>query len=111
MTTPNEWWVKQNDTYGYITEQLLDENLVGVNLAGASVAFHMKRSTDAAYKVKAAATVLDSANGIVRYAWTGTDLNTVGNFNFEWQVTFVSGKVLTFPNDGYNLIHVLKELA
>ena len=108
----NEWWVKQNDTRGFITSQLLDENLAPVNIGGgATVKFHMKRPTDAAAKVNVAATIIDAALGIVRHSWSGTELSIAGDFEAEWEVTFAGPSVLTFPNDGYDLVHVLKELA
>ena len=112
-TTKNEWWVKQNDELGFITEQLLDEYGNPYPLTDAtSVTFSMRRPTDATAKVSAAATIITPSAGIVRYAWATDDTDVAGDFQQEWEVMF-TGPLgpLTFPNDGYNIVHVLKELA
>lgn len=107
----NVWYVKRNDTYGNITEQLLDENLAPVNLTGCTVRFNMRLKTAAAAKVAANAAIVSAATGVVRYQWQGTDTNTSGEYRAEWQVTFPSGQVQTYPNDGYNTIMILSDLA
>lgn len=107
----NVWYVKRNDTYGNVTEQLLDENLAPVNLAACTVKFNMRTKTGAAAKVSANATIVSASTGIVRYQWQGTDTNTSGEYRAEWQVTFPSGQIQTYPNDGYSTITILPDLA
>ncbi len=105
------WYVKRNDTYGNVTEQLLDENLSPVNLTGCAVKFNMRLKTASVAKVSAAATIVNAATGTVRYQWQGTDTNTTGDYRAEWQVTFSSGQVQTYPNDDYITIHIINDLA
>jgi hypothetical protein len=69
-----------------------------------------------------AGTVVITANGVVNadqinnkgyvsYSWGGSDLTTEGVFLAEWEVTFLSGKKETFPNNGYDVVRVTKEIA
>lgn len=106
-----EWYVKRNDTYSSVTEQLLDENLSPVNLSGCVVKFNMRLKTAAVAKVSSSATIVNAATGTVRYQWQGADTDTAGEYRAEWQVTFSSGRVQTYPNDTYNTIHILSDLA
>ncbi|CAB4176084.1 Domain of unknown function DUF2479 [uncultured Caudovirales phage] len=107
----NTWYVKRNDTYGNVTEQLLDENLAPVNITGASVKFSMRTRTGSVAKVSSAATIVTAATGIVKYQWVTGDTDTAGDYRAEWQVTFSSGKIQTYPNNGYDTISILQDLA
>ena len=105
------WYVKRNDTYGNVTEQLLDENLSPVNLTGCTVKFNMRLKTAATAKVSASASIVNAATGTVQYQWQSTDTDTAGEYRAEWQVTFASGRVQTYPNSTYNTIYILSDLA
>jgi hypothetical protein len=50
-------------------------------------------------------TVVDAANGLVRYEWQAGDTDVVGEFYAEYVVTWTEGEQ-TFPDDGYHLIDV-----
>jgi len=66
------------------------------DLTGASVKFRMRAELSSVLKVDAAATILSPATaGQVRYAWTGTDTDTAGDFLGWWRVTLPS----TDPQD------------
>ena len=109
-----KWYAKQGDQYGYITEQLLDENLDPVDLTAIqSVTFEMQTPGSGL------PTVSDSANcevlgnpldGIVRYQWQPGDLDAHGQYFFEWRILFSTDRVQTFPSNGYNFIAVLRKL-
>lgn len=61
-------------------------------------------------KVDAAATVVAPTGGTVRYDWVGTDTDTAGNYQAEWQVTWPGGKKQTFPTIGYHSISIEADL-
>lgn len=83
-----------------------------VNLTGATgVRFIMKSSpTASTAKVDAAATVIDANNGIVEYAWTGTDTDTAGEYVIEFEVNW-SGEKQTFPSFNYFTASIQPDLA
>jgi hypothetical protein len=35
----------------------------------------------------------------------------VGKFQQEWEVVYPTGKILTFPNDGYNIVKIIADLG
>lgn len=101
--------IKQNDTSPSLQATLKDASLTAINLAGASVQFHMK-AVDGTLKVDAAMTVVDAANGVVQYNWQAGDTDTVGAYYAEFEVTYADTTVETFPNNGNKVISVVKEL-
>ncbi|HEX7050014.1 MAG TPA: BppU family phage baseplate upper protein [Longimicrobiales bacterium] len=104
-----EFWVKRNDVGGTISTTLSDAT-GPVDLTGATVAFHLGRAGQPAL-VSAAATVTNAAGGVVSYTWAAGDTDTEGDWQAEWEVTFPSGEVRTFPNDGYDTVHIRADLA
>jgi hypothetical protein len=47
----------------------------------------------------------------VEYQPIPEDMETKGKFKQEWEVVFNDGKILTFPNDGYNTVNILEDLG
>jgi hypothetical protein len=59
----------------------------------------MKLTSTGAVKVSlASATLVTAAAGLVKYSWAAEDVNTAGTYSGEFQVTFLSGGIQTFPN-------------
>lgn len=82
----------------------------GMNLAGATVTFRMRlRDTDVS-KVSATATVIDAANGVVEYVWTGTDTDTAGEYEGDWRAT-IGGKLGIWPSEGYDRILITDDVG
>lgn len=90
---------KQGDTYPDISDTIEDDS-GPYDLTGASVRFIMSY-TDGTAKVNSAATIAADQvtnRGRVSYTPGVNDMDTVGIFNWEWQVTLGNGRVQTIPN-------------
>lgn len=109
-----KWFAKQGDKGGFITEQLLDENMAPVDLTAVeSIRFEMERRRTPEYEVAddTHTEVLgDPLDGIVRYTIQDGDLDVPGEFRFEWRVVFSTDRVQTFPSNGFNTLEVIKQL-
>lgn len=44
-------------------------------------------------------------------SWAAADVDTVGEFDGEWEVTYSSGLKLTFPSDGFLWVRILEDLG
>ena len=105
------FYIKQNDTAPSIQATLKDADGIAVSLAGATVSFKMRKQGSATAKVNAAATIVNSAEGIVKYNWIAADTNTVGTYQAEFQVTYANATVETFPNATYLKVKVIDDIA
>jgi hypothetical protein len=100
MTAPNNtFYIKQNDTLPVIQEYLRNADGTAIDLTtiSGSPKFHM-RDGAGTVKVNSNGTVISPTLGLVQYAWTGADTNTAGAYYREWEITFLSGKIVTTPN-------------
>lgn len=106
-----DFYIKRGDLLPELNAVLQDA-IGPVNLAGATVRFHMRvpGSTGTA-KVGTAATVVTAATGAVKYTWTGTDTDTVGRYYGEFEVTWGDARKQTFPNNAQLIIEVTSDLA
>lgn len=115
------FYIKQNDTGPAIQAQLLREDESGtiqignkfysaVDVTGAAIEFHMAPADGGAVKVSAAGSIVVAASGQVQYAWAAGDTDTVGKYVCEWQVTFASGVIETFPNIRHDNVVVSAEI-
>jgi len=104
------FFIKRNDTSPIFRAILKDGDDVVVNVTGATVRFHMF-DQDMVVKVDAAATINNGAAGDVQYAWIAADTDTAGFFDSEFEVTFSGGRIETFPNYGYQRVHIYEDLV
>lgn len=65
------------------------------NLTGATVTFQMRRARDRKLMVDADATIVEPASGTVSYTLEGNDTAIVGDYIYQWQVTYADGKKQT----------------
>ena len=112
MASSTTFTIKRNDTKKAI-DGILKANTTVVNLTQCTVKFIMALSTkkNAVPKVSKAASIVDATAGTVSYQWVVGDLDTTGVYNAEWEVTFLDGKIATFPDDGYLTVNVVADLG
>lgn len=93
----------QNDT-GRVINDTLQTDGSADDVTGATVAFTLWDADDGTLKVDentANVTLSDAANGTVEYSPAANDFNTTGLFNYEWEVTFSGGTIVTYrASDG-----------
>ena len=106
-----KFYIKQNDTAPILAATLKDADENGVDLDGSSVRFHMREVGSTTAKVDAAATLVNSSTGEVKYTWSSGDTDTIGSYQAEFEVTFADSSIETFPNNGYIRIEIIDDIA
>ena len=107
-----DFWIKQNDTFPALQVTLKDEDGASVNLSGTTVVFNMRDTATETLKINnQTATVVDALNGVVEYRWATGDTDTVDSYEAEFEVTYGSGGIETFPNTAYIEIEVVEEVG
>jgi 5-hydroxyisourate hydrolase-like protein (transthyretin family) len=95
MTTPT---FVQGDTGPSLVATLHDQadptQLLDLTDA-TGVRFQMRKADDKRYSVNAPATIVDASTGRVRYAWGPNDLAVPGDYEIQFEVTYVDGMVQT----------------
>ena len=102
-------YVKQNDTKPDIQATINDDSGTAVDVSGASIKFFMNDLTGT-NKVDGTGAIVTAESGIVKYVWQTGDLDTVGIYNAEFQITFSDSSILTAPSSGYITIVVGDDL-
>lgn len=97
--------LKQGDQKPEVEVQLLQQSSSGgtepVDLSGADVKFYAVDPTTNELLIDGEnVTIVDAANGEVRYQWTSGDVDSYGFWKAEFVATYSDGS-LTFPNTGF----------
>lgn len=84
-----------------------------VDLTGATVRFNMRNSDGATIKINRAVAVIVTPAGTptVRYDWQAADVDTVGFYDAEFEVTYSGGAVETFPNADFIRVNITGDIA
>lgn len=108
---PIHFKIKQGDTIPTIRVTCRDNVGVIDLTAATSVTFSMVNVDTGIVKVlAAAATFVNKPGGVIEYRFVAANVDTVGNYRAEFEVTFPEGKE-TFPSDSYIYIEVVDDLA
>lgn len=111
-TTKNsDYYLKQGDR-STIGTRLIEADGTPANLTGRTVRIHIRRRGTGAILIDAAATVTAAATGDV--TWTpgvGETETLAGLYDVEWETTLADGRQITYPNRGYDTLHVDADLA
>jgi hypothetical protein len=99
---------KQHDTKITFkdTPTIDDVPILPGDLAGCTLSFLLK---DADMAIKQAAII--NVDGTFSYDPVPSDVATIGKFQQEWELVYPSGKILTFPNNGYNIVKIIADLG
>lgn len=66
-----------------------------INLTSAAVRFQMRKADDKYFTVNGEAVITSAPSGGVSYQLATNDLQTPGEYQVQWEVTFPDGKVQT----------------
>jgi len=105
------FFIKQNDTSPALQATLKDGLGAVVDLTGASIRFHMRKTGDTTAKVDATAVIENADNGLVYYSWVAADTDTIGSYEAEFEVTFTGGEIETFPNNRFIDVEITDDIA
>ena len=99
----------QNDKLFNLTFTVKDSDGIVVNLTSvSSIKFKMAKIASTTLKIEGTCTKSEpNTSGICTYTVQATDLDTVGKYHAEIELTYSDGKVVTAEMDD---IEVLKEL-
>jgi hypothetical protein len=50
-------------------------------------------------------------DGTFQYQPLPTDVANAGDFQQEWEVVYPGGAILTFPNNGWNVVKIISDLG
>lgn len=105
--------IKRNDTWPPFRTRLLDGNGEPVSLTGATIRFIAIDNAGQSLIDGAAVADADQVTnkGWLQYEPTAADTALAGTFRCEWEVTFPTGKVETFPVLAYDLLIVRGDLG
>lgn len=116
----SDFIIKEGDNKPDLIVDLTDANGL-VNLDGLDeVRFHMRPIEGPTVVVDAVAEALQTGSdpnytnkGRVKYEFQAGDTDVPGRYYGEFELTYVSGEILTFPNDGHNplIIEVTGQIA
>lgn len=106
--------ITQNDSGISLSSVLTDDN-EPVDLTGVSdVSFNMEDQFERVVisdTTQGRVNIVDKSNGVVEYVFGKNETNSVGTYYAEWQVTYSSGFVETFPTNTKLQVDIVEEIA
>lgn len=110
--------LKRNDTASPLQAVLENSGGTPVDIQGATVLLKLAPIAGGTLIVAGTATVdqvgsgtaTGGSMGAVHYNWTAADVAQAGLYAGEWEVTYLSGTVQTYPNGDFMLVSILADL-
>jgi hypothetical protein len=98
--------IKRHDTAVQPRAQFKDENAAAIDLAGATVRYTLRQTTTLVLKINRAAAVIETpaTGGIAHYQFVAGDVDTAGDYEDEWEVTYADTRKESFPVDAPQLV-------
>lgn len=97
-------WVFQVRRKDPVTDKWEDDDLSDVT----AVKIYMKNvSTDVVKIAGTAGSVYDLANALIEYSPAAVDVDTVGTYTLEYELTRTGGKTQTLPSGEYEDVYVI----
>lgn len=106
--------IKRGDTKPTFVDvpKIDGEYILFAALAGCTLSFLLKGVTTVKRAADIASVTIESqAVAQFRYDPISADVENVGKCRQEWELVFPGGKILTFPNDGYNEVKIVADLG
>ena len=101
-------YMKRGDTAPFFRAQVTD-NGTPINLTGTTAKLIIRKPSGVL--INSAVTVEAGTNGWVRRSWGAGDLDEVGNYKLEVEVTWADATKQTFPPDDYEQLVVGSDLG
>jgi hypothetical protein len=79
------------------------------DLVGCTLRFLMKTQDGSAPPV--AQTAVINPDATFSYDPIAADVANIAKYQQEWEVTYPTGKILTYPNNGYNVVKIIADLG
>lgn len=112
-----EFWIKSGDQVPQIESLLTDGAGDPIDIAQADVTFSLRHQRGGEVIIADAEAVNDQVGdgsdgsmGFVHYEWFPGETDIPGGYEAEWKVTFQTGDVMTFPNNGYDSVAIIEQI-
>ena len=109
-----DFTIKRNDLLPVLEAVLKDADGQPVDLTDAvSCAFHMRLESDQSMAIEDGVCSFDAdrLTGKVIYAWVTDDTGTEGTYLGEFEVTWPTSKLQSYPSIGYIDIVIVEDLS
>lgn len=108
--------IKQNDTLPWLQFQFREaDNVTPLDLTLADTVYIVVRPTgqdpDDPPTFKKPCVVDNALTGTGHFVWTQADTATVGQYDYEFEITWDSGGIQTIPVDGYLDLRVIDDIG
>jgi len=101
------FYIKRGDTSPSMVYALAPATTV---LTGASVLFKMRNDAGTVITNRAAVIVTPTGTPTLQYNWISADTVAAGSFSAEFQVTYASGAIETFPNSEFITVQITADI-
>ena len=105
--------MKQNDTRPNLPVQFFQaDGTTPLDLTTAtSVSIVIRQKGQQAVKLKRAITITDAAGGEGEFDWQTGDTDTVGDFEYEFEILWNNGDIQTVPAFGYLELSIIDDIG
>jgi len=102
--------MKTGDTAPILQATFTDANGSAVSITGATVKLIVANLAGSVVMNKSMS-IFNGAGGIAEYEWQAGDTDTPGTYKVEFEVTYATGEVESFPNTGYEMLVIKEDLG